>query len=381
MEKDKNELAKARQILDDFADRTGIPGEGGNTQKRYLWTDAFAVQAFFGLSHIYPESNYRELALRLIKEVHKYLGRYRPDDDREGWISGLSEKKGQQHPTIGGLRIGKQLPERKDDEDFNHRLEWERDGQYFHYLTRWGNALLQAAKETGEERYASWAAELCEAGAKFVDKTNGIINMYWKMNTDLSEALVESMGAHDPMEGYICTQSARMHAPEKSAGLAGIAKDFEVLCAGMKWDTSDALGIGGLLLNTARAAEMTLHGQALPDSLRPDKLFKESLKSLNIYAATIHDPQADAQRRLAFRECGLSLGINVLGGLKEKYRRLDLPLDEVDNFLPMAREIEQFWLHAENRLASSWSDHPDINAVTLGCSIIAREQPAVFALA
>jgi hypothetical protein len=34
------------------------------------------------------------------------------------------------------LRIGKQLAERRPGERFDERLEWERDGQYFHYLTR-----------------------------------------------------------------------------------------------------------------------------------------------------------------------------------------------------------------------------------------------------
>jgi hypothetical protein len=43
---------------------------------------------------------------------------------------------GAAHPTRGGLRIGKKLPERRPGEAFQERLEWERDGQYFHYLTK-----------------------------------------------------------------------------------------------------------------------------------------------------------------------------------------------------------------------------------------------------
>ncbi|MCF8126715.1 MAG: hypothetical protein K9J51_10890 [Desulfotignum sp.] len=58
----------------------------------------------------------------------------REDDPRTGGISGLDEKKGKQHPTRGGLRIGKPLNERRSDEPFDQNLEWDRDGQYYHYL-------------------------------------------------------------------------------------------------------------------------------------------------------------------------------------------------------------------------------------------------------
>jgi len=44
------------------------------------------------------------------------LGRHRDDDTRSGWISGLDDEKGKQHPTFGGLRIGKPLNERKPNE-------------------------------------------------------------------------------------------------------------------------------------------------------------------------------------------------------------------------------------------------------------------------
>jgi hypothetical protein len=44
--------------------------------------------------------------------VHAVLGRHRPDDRRTGWISGLEEQEGSEHPTAGGLRIGKVMNER-----------------------------------------------------------------------------------------------------------------------------------------------------------------------------------------------------------------------------------------------------------------------------
>ena len=38
------------------------------------------------------------------------------------------------HPTQGGLRIGKNMNERSSSDRFDENLEWDRDGQYYHYL-------------------------------------------------------------------------------------------------------------------------------------------------------------------------------------------------------------------------------------------------------
>ena len=74
----------------------------------------------------------------------------------------LDDETGRRHPTAGGLRIGKSLKERGPQEPFDERLEWDRDGQYFHYLTKWMHALCRAAFATGEASYARWAIELGE---------------------------------------------------------------------------------------------------------------------------------------------------------------------------------------------------------------------------
>ena len=93
-----------------FAERTGLTSE--RPPRRYLWTDAFAVCNFLALERATGHASHAELALRLVEQVHRTLGRHRPDDARRGWISGLSERDGEAHPTRGGLRIGKPLPER-----------------------------------------------------------------------------------------------------------------------------------------------------------------------------------------------------------------------------------------------------------------------------
>jgi hypothetical protein len=101
---------------------------------------------------------YKDLALRLVDQVHHVLGRHREDDKRTGWISGLGEEEGREHPTAGGLRIGKGMKERGPREAFDERLEWDRDGQYYHYLTKWMHALNRVSQ--------AWKPDLQRVGRR-----------------------------------------------------------------------------------------------------------------------------------------------------------------------------------------------------------------------
>src|SRR5436305_3103232 len=108
-----------------------------DSRQFYLWTDAFAVCNLLALARRAVDDHLASMALTLVHLVHQTLGRNRPDGARSGWLGDASDA----HPTRGGLRIGKKLPERAPDEPLDERLEWDRDGQYFHYLTRWMHAL------------------------------------------------------------------------------------------------------------------------------------------------------------------------------------------------------------------------------------------------
>lgn len=378
MKQESDQIKIPRRLIDDFLDCTGISAPGSDSKNRYLWTDAFAVQCCFALAHILESEVYFGYALKLIDQVHSVLGRHRPDDERSGWISGLSENEGKLHPTSGGLRIGKKLPEKPPDEPFNQQLEWNRDGQYFHYLTRWFNALLQALAETKEKTYGLWAAELLEAGSKFVDENGGFYKMFWKMNIDLSEPVVKTMGAHDPLEGLVCTLSAMENVPETQPGLQPLKKQMKTLCRGMDWFSTDALGIGGLLLNTTRVSELKDNEIKLPASVRPAYLFAGATAGLNVYSTHLFDKQQPAESRLAFRECGLSLGIRVLHGMRKRYNNPDIDFESLEKYVPLAHEIESFWSDPENQQATSWQAHADINAIMLSASMLATEYPAAF---
>ncbi len=368
----------ALKLINDYLLRTGVTGSEGNPKHRYLWTDAFAVQACFALSYEPEGKKYRSYALNLIDLVHHALGQYRHDDPRPGWISGMSPDEGKNHPTAGGLRIGKKLTEKKNGEPFNQSMEWERDGQYFHYLTRWFNSLLQAYKETGEKKYARWAAELIKTSERFISRSQGLPGISWKMNTDLSRPVVESMGAHDPLEGLVCVINAIEAAPESVIYLDSLKQDFQDLCQDMSWFTTDALGIGSLLMNTAIASELSLNRKPLPPNIRPAYLFAESLAGIDAYSILEFNRLKPADIRLPFRECGLSLGFRVLYGIRDRHQSLDVDFNELGKFLYLVEDIENFWCNPDNQKSQTWLAHRDINEVTLGSSILARFYPEAF---
>jgi len=161
-------IPTAAKLMSEFAETTGL-SPASDMQRRYLWTDAFAVCNFLGLYQETNDDTFRSLSLLLVDQVHRILGRHRDDDRRKGWISGLDEREGALHPTIGGLRIGKEMNERGPDDPFDDRVEWDRDGQYFHYLTKWMHALNRVSSVTGNPTYRRWAIELSKtAYARFI---------------------------------------------------------------------------------------------------------------------------------------------------------------------------------------------------------------------
>ena len=240
-------------LMEGFARRTGVSGDG--EERRYLWTDAFAVLNYLTL-HRHGDRTALGLAVHLANRVHHVLGRYRPDDTRRGWISGLSESDGKRHPTAGGLRIGKPLPERAAWQPPDASLEWERDGQYFHYLTRWMQSLLRLSASTGDSTYRVQALELGRVSwEKFTHpELPSHAVLYWKMSTDLSRPLVLAQGAHDPLDALVTFSMLRRAAhPSELAEtwpeLEQTIDELAELCRRTSFRTEDPLGIGGILLD------------------------------------------------------------------------------------------------------------------------------------
>ncbi len=358
-------VERALELMLGFAERTGLRPD--REPRRYLWTDAFAVCNFLGLWRATGRSPPRELALSLVDRVHHVLGRFRPGDPRRGWISGLDEPAGEAHPTHGGLRIGKPLPERGSHEPLDHRLEWDRDGQYFHYLTKWMHALDQVSRATGRAEYTVWARELAEAAHRaftYTPRGSTRKRMYWKMSVDLSRALVPSMGQHDPLDGFVtCTQLAATPV-EGGPDLSAAAADFASMIEPDSLETDDPLGLGGLLVDACRLVQL----ERELDLVRA--LLDAADSGLARFGA-LFDPTAPAGHRLAFRELGLAIGLAAAKRIEQRQPPGSSARASAARLArsPLRAHIESFWLTPAHRRASSWLEHADINDVMLATSL------------
>ena len=364
----------------DYAGRTGLTTDS-HAPKRYLWTDAFAVCNFLELFHQTGEERYKQKAFALVDQVHTVLGRHRDDDPRSGWISGLEEEEGKLHPTVGGLRIGKKFNERQSGELYDERLEWDQDGQYFHYLTKWMHALNRVAQVSGNLQYNRWALELAKTAHSrftYTSQTSQTKQMYWKMSIDLSHPLVFSMGQHDALDGlitYLQLMETAVDDPEMSAklNLGTEISETMSMCKDMNWFTDDSLGIGGLLTDAFKVTQLIVHS---------------NLQLMNMLSTLLHSAKGGvdafsltdtlnypAEYRLAFRELGLSIGLQTIEKMMQviqqhpehfpEQQSLISQLADFSPHLSLIKKIEMFWLTATNQQSNTWTEHIDINSVML----------------
>jgi hypothetical protein len=419
---ERRRIACADALLRAFALRTGVDhGDGGSGDgdptRRYLWTDAFAVLASLGLHRRTGQAAHLERAVRIVTLVHETLGRHRDDDPdrRTGWISGLGETDGSLRPTVGGLRIGKPRPERRAGEVLDERLEWDRDGQYFHYLTKWMLALNALSRATGDPEPNMQAIELAHAAAAaFIHRPRGdaVKRIHWKMSIDLSRPLVAAMGQHDPLDALVVF--ARLQADQRRsgpmrAGLGPVIADLREMCGeGESWATRDPLGIGDLLSDASQLVALRASGDmpsgadssapSLPApslaatptpphaDLPPDGLLATLLadahRSVVAFAAA-NEFSRPLELRLAFREIGLAIGLRAVPAMHAAVRRspqrfgsaaevssILTRLEALRTLSAIADHIEETWMERSAQATSSWTDHLDINSVMLAASLV-----------
>ena len=369
----QSNTATATRLMSDFAERTGLGGDA--EPRRYLWTDAFALMNALDLHRETGEDRWHEMATDLVAEVHGVLGRHRQDDARTGWLSGLGANEGARHPTRGGLRIGKPLPERGPDEPYDERLEWDREGQYWHYLTRWMDALSRAAVLLDEPRYQQHAEELAKATfPRFLQTsaTGEPIGLAWKMSVDLSRSQVAGLSPHDALDGYVTFRW--LGRTGAATGLADEAAVLLRLAEGRTWETADPLGLGGLLLDALRLA-------LLPDRTTADeRLIEDILAGVDVGLSHFQRPgtlEMPAARRLGFRELGLAIGLQALPAIAEavegsaSLRQAVRPhLKELRTKAAVGSRIVAFWSDPENRRTATWTEHRDINEVMLATALL-----------
>jgi hypothetical protein len=374
-------IERVARTMAAFGIRTGLTSD--TAPRRYLWTDAFAVCNYLALHRYTAAPEWLDYARQLIDQVHRVLGRHRADDPRIGWISGLDETTGARHPTAGGLRIGKPLPERGPAESPDERLDWDRDGQYYHYLTRWMHALERAAAETGDAELLRYGVELAKAAhAAFAHRVAGEKRLYWKMTIDLSRPVVPSMGQHDALDGLAAIAALRQRAGgagavwERDFDLDTELEELAEMCSGRGWATADALGIGGLLADAWFLAQLARRVPGSAEQLLT-RVLHDAARSLDL-VTTGRYLEGAAHERLPFRELGLSLGLAAVEHMEEQRRTGSLPgghqaaaaVQSLLPHLPRRHRIESFWEQPAHQTVGSWTEHEDINAVMLATSLL-----------
>ncbi len=381
----------AQSIMAKYAIDTGLISDPETGEKlhprRYLWTDAFAVCNYIGLYKRYSNPEFLQQALVLIEQVHYVLGRHRDDSPKCGWLSGLDDDEAKLHPTVGGLRIGKPLDESHADTEVDKSLEWQQDGQYFHYLTKWMHALNCVARATDDSQYNEWARELAKTAHRafvyndYAD-TQHVKRIYWKMSIDLSRPLVLSMGQHDPLDGLLSYHQLQACLPTEQNktsehDLSREIKEMTAICQAKDWATNDPLGAGCLLTDAYKLCQLI--GLYQLDERHLFKKILQDIESSLHHIISSNFFSITASNRLAFRELGLAIGLQTVGNMRQalaehpaEFQQGDLLnplLIRLSAYEPLHNIIENFWLKSEHQSLDVWQEHADINKVMLATSL------------
>ncbi|MCX6076831.1 MAG: hypothetical protein NTW78_08085 [Campylobacterales bacterium] len=187
-----------------------------------------------------------------------------------------------------------------------------------------------------------------------------------------------SAGKHDALDAYR-QLSATVSQLGENANLSKKIEEAPAMASLMQLETEDSLGLGGLLSDACRVAELiAIYGLPL------EKLLISLLDAANrsverfLRSGTLGYP---AQYRLAFRKLGLSIGLHgvkIMRDLRdthaEKFEQkvtINEALLRLERYTPppLAGMIETFWMLPKHQQDLTWSEHVDINSVMLTISL------------
>lgn len=125
----------------------------------------------------------------------------------------------------------------------------------------------------------------------------------------------------------------------------------------MEWATDDPLGIGGLLFDTSRIAQLSMKG-VFSDVKLLGEVLEAGLRGLEAITVSRRLKESPGDR-LPFREPGLSIGVKSASRLSD-WALLHPALfgqrnlftghaEALAGYLPLAEKIESFWLNERNR--------------------------------
>ncbi|MCJ7445844.1 MAG: hypothetical protein MUO26_15205 [Methanotrichaceae archaeon] len=241
------------------------------------------------------------------------------------------------------------------------------------------------SRVTGDPTYTRWAIELAKTAHTmftYTPPSGDRKRIYWKMSIDLAYPPVLSTGQHDPLDGFITynelqAAATRDFGESSLFGLKLEIADMAEICRGINLVTSDPLGVGSLLFDASRIAQLMILG-GLKNASLLETVVDSALLGMEAFAKgdSLENP---GEYRLAFRELGLSIGLsaveNLLIWIEEKpslfcqKSYLHRQVEDLMGYVPLGEKIKQFWMDDKNREASTWIEHYEINMVMLATSI------------
>jgi hypothetical protein len=160
--------------------------------------------------------------------------------------------------------------------------------------------------------------------------------------------------------------------------LADAIHDFAGMISRRSLATADPLGIGGLLMDAARTAQL-LSAEALEDAQLLAALLSAAEQSLSAYVQR-PDLRRPASERLAFRELGLAIGLGAVNLVEREIAsgRLRFPesskfgdgFEALRSYAGVQATIESLWLDPASRRTEGWLLHADINDVMLATALV-----------
>jgi hypothetical protein len=181
------------------------------------------------------------------------------------------------------------------------------------------------------------------------------------------------MGQHDPLDGLVTYQELQACALGFEPGSTGPDLGPEVaemtdLCRGETWVTDDPLGIGGVLFDAGRVAQLTGLAAGEPKHLLGTLL---DAAHSGLAAWIRSDPLgAPAEDRIPFRELGLSIGWRAVA---QWGSTMGKRAEALLWYAGPVERIEKFWKDEESRKAATWTAHADINTVMLATALAPDE--------
>jgi len=245
---------------------------------RYLWTDAYGLILYLSLYKELKDNKYLENAEHLVNEVYRVLGR----------------KK--------GIRIG-EAP--------------DRDGQYYHYLTKWMYALNEFGKIKPE--YHEKAVQLVkDIHPAFVAKLKaGKSFVWWKMKEDLSGPYPGyGKGGLDHYQGYVIYKliDEKALSTEIEEMRQMVEQDYPSFICNQDLGIGDMLWTAHFFPNEKWAGVVYERGMHLLDLMWVD------VDSQRGYFKRYYGHE---DQKIAFSNYGVSVGLQAVNVWKDRYEKLN----------------------------------------------------------